>query len=188
MFSRFGLAVIDSIPVAESLPRMAGMEATTADAPVLIDIALRLFGAGLQELAAVAASHPVLSAAAVSAVLWFCHKRGYLRGPDWRQRPARLRALGQPLLEQGRAAPLEHASLSDSLIVVEAPAFPNGEQLAARYLARCGRPLTPGELRDALARDGHQIPAARLKREMSAHRAFVRSPGDLWTVGRPAAG
>ncbi|MFE7076398.1 hypothetical protein ACFU96_40555 [Streptomyces sp. NPDC057620] len=79
----------------------------------------------------------------------------------------------------------EHRALSDSLLVVEPPAYPTREQLAARYLARCGRLLTPGELRDALARRGHIISAAQLKRDMQAHGAFVRAPGDLWTVGRP---
>lgn len=79
----------------------------------------------------------------------------------------------------------EHRTLSDSLLVVKPPAYPTNEQLAARYLARCGRPLTPGELRDALARRGHTISAAQLKRDMQAHAAFVRAPGDLWTIGRP---
>ncbi|MGW4898769.1 hypothetical protein ACWEQL_42105 [Kitasatospora sp. NPDC004240] len=87
----------------------------------------------------------------MSAMLWFCYNRGYLRGPDRRQHLTRLPVVGQPLLEQGRTALLEHASLGDSLIVVEAPAFPNEEQLAARYLARCGEPLAPGELRDSPA-------------------------------------
>ncbi|MFJ9692661.1 hypothetical protein [Kitasatospora sp. NPDC101183] len=103
VFSRFGLAVIDSIPVAEKLLRLAGLEATTADALVLVDLALRLFGAGLREPAAVAARHPVLFTAAVIAVLWFCHSCGYLRGPDWRQRLARLGEAERPLLEPGRA-------------------------------------------------------------------------------------
>ncbi|MEU2930646.1 hypothetical protein ABZ636_37325 [Streptomyces sp. NPDC007251] len=69
--------------------------------------------------------------------------------------------------------------------MVEPPAYPTREQLVARSLARCGRPLTPGELRDALALRGHTISAAQLKRDLLAHRAFVRVPGDLWTVGRP---
>ncbi|MET8537989.1 hypothetical protein ABZV67_41295 [Streptomyces sp. NPDC005065] len=72
--------------------------------------------------------------------------------------------------------------------MVEPPAYPTSEQPAARHLARCGRPLTPGELRDALARRGHTVCAARLKRDMLAHRAFARAPGDLFTIGRPAQG
>jgi hypothetical protein len=72
--------------------------------------------------------------------------------------------------------------------VVQPPAYPTIEQRAARYLARCGWPLTPGELRDALARHGHTVTAAQLKRHMLAHRAFVRAPGDVWTVGRPVQG
>lgn len=82
----------------------------------------------------------------------------------------------------------EHQTLSDSLLVVEPPPYPTTEQLATRYLARCGRPLTPGELRDALVRRGHTVSAAQLKRDMLAHRAFVRASGDLWTVGHPVHG
>lgn len=93
--------------------------------------------------------------------------------------------MAKPLLELAEAGMTEHQALSDSLLVVEPPAYPTREQLAARYLARCGRPLTPGELRDALARRGHTISAAQLKRDMQNHGAFVRAPGDLWTIGRP---
>jgi hypothetical protein len=93
-----------------------------------------------------------------------------------------------PLVEQGNAARAEHRAISDLLLVVQPPAYPTIEQLAARYLARCGRALTPGELRDALARQGHTVSAAQLKRDMLAHRGFVRAPGDLWTVGRPVLG
>ncbi|MEU2718015.1 hypothetical protein [Streptomyces sp. NPDC007205] len=42
-----------------------------------------------------------------------------------------------------------------------------------------------GELRDALARHCRKVSAAQPKRDMLAHRAFVRAPGDLCTVGRP---
>ncbi|MEU4933085.1 hypothetical protein AB0G54_42465 [Streptomyces yokosukanensis] len=110
-----------------------------------------------------------------------CH----LTRDNWRQRLARLGEATAPLLELTATAVTEYQALSDSLLVVEPPAYPTREQLAARYLARCGRPLTPGELRDALARRGHIVSAAQLKRDMLAHRAFVRAPGDLWTIGRP---
>ncbi|MFD3843013.1 hypothetical protein ACFWWC_43375 [Streptomyces sp. NPDC058642] len=93
--------------------------------------------------------------------------------------------MAKPLLELAEAGMTEHRALSDSLLVVDPPAYPTREQLAARYLARCGRPLTPGELRDVLARRGHIVSAAQLRRDMQAHGAFVRAPGDLWTVGRP---
>jgi hypothetical protein len=104
---------------------------------------------------------------------------------NWRQRLSRVGEATVPLLELANAGMTEHKALSDSLLVVEPPAYPTREQLAARYLARCGRPLTPGDLRDALARRGHTISAAQLKRDMEKHAAFVRAPGDLWTVGRP---
>ncbi|WP_406434790.1 hypothetical protein [Streptomyces sp. NBC_01589] len=43
-------------------------------------------------------------------------------------------------------------------------------------------------LGDALAHRGHTVSAARRKWDMLAHRAFVRAPGDLLTIGRPAQG
>lgn len=90
-----------------------------------------------------------------------------------------------PMLETAAAGMAEHQMLSDALLVVEPPPHPTTEQHAARSLALCGRPLPPGELPDALARHGHTVSAAQLKRDMLAHCAFVRTPGDLWTVGRP---
>jgi hypothetical protein len=186
VFSTFGLAVIEWIPVAQDLLRMAGMEANAADALVAIDFGLHLFGLGIQSLATAAARHPVLSAMVVGAVLWFCRSRGYLRGEDWRRRAARAWEVAEPYIERTGAAIEEHTRLRDSLLVVEPPPYPTIEQWAARYLARCGRGLTPGDLRDALAGRGYQVSAAALKRAMLAHGAFVRSPGDVWTVGRPA--
>ena len=188
VFSRFGLAVIDWIPVAQGLLRMAGLEATAADGLVLIDLALRLFGLGIKALADVAARHPLLSTAVLGSVLLICWQRGYLRGADWRRRAERLWEIAEPMIEKGSAAMLEHKQIRDSLIVVEAPAYATDEQLAARYLARCGRALTPTELRDALAGRGHRVSAAALKRAMTGHQAFVRFSGDVWTVGRPLRG
>lgn len=186
VFARFGFAVIDWIPVTQDLLRMAGMEATAADALVAIDIGLNILGAGVSALASLASRHPVLSTVVVTGVLWFCHKRGYLRGADWRDRATRMLEAAEPYVERTGAAIEEHARLRDSLLVVDPPPYPTTEQLAARYLARCGQALTPGELRDALAGRGHQVSAAALKRAMLAHGAFVRAPGDVWTVGRPA--
>ncbi|MGC5346944.1 hypothetical protein [Streptomyces sp. DT171] len=188
VFERFGFAVIEWIPVAQSVLRLAGLEATAANALVLIELALRLLGAGAHRLAGLAARNPLAVSAAVGGLLWWCYHRGYLTRDNWRRTLSRMGDAAMPLLELAEAGMTEHQTLNDSLLVVEPPAYPTSEQLAARYLARCGRPLTPGELRDALARRGHTISAAQLKREMLTHRAFIRAPGDLWTVGRPVQG
>ncbi|WP_326816206.1 hypothetical protein OIE61_44245 [Streptomyces sp. NBC_01762] len=188
VFSRFGFAVIEWIPVAQSLLRLAGPEATAANALVFIDLALRLFGAGAHRQVVLAARNPLPTTAAVAGLLWWCYRRGYLARDNWRRRLSRVGEATVPLLELGSAAMTEHQTLSDSLLVVEPPAYPTSEQLAARHLARCGRPLTPSELCDALARRGHTVSTERLKRDMLAHRAFVRAPGDLFTIGRPAQG
>ncbi|TQK49838.1 hypothetical protein FBY35_0112 [Streptomyces sp. SLBN-118] len=188
VFSRFGFAVVDWIPVAQNLLRLAGLEATAANALVLIDLALRLFGAGAQRLVGLAVRNPLPAAATAAGLLLWGYRRGYLSRSDWRQRISRLGELAIPLIEQGNAAMLEHRAISDTLMVVQPPAYPTTEQLAARYLARCSRPLTPGELRDALGRQGHVVSAAQLRRHMRVHRAFVRAPGDLWTLGHPVQG
>ncbi|MGW3974314.1 hypothetical protein ACWEFD_34105 [Streptomyces ardesiacus] len=91
-------------------------------------------------------------------------------------------------MELYSAAKAEHQTLSDSLSVGEPPIYPATEQLAARYLGGCGRPLMPGELREALARRGHTVSAVQLKRTMGARHAFVGAPGDVWTVGRQYRG
>ena len=126
---------------------------------------------------------PLFSAAAVAASLGWCYRNGCATWGNWR----RLAWAGEatvPLLELAGAAMTEYRALSDSLVVVP-PACPTGEQVAARHLARCGRPLSPGDLRDALAQRGRIICAAQLKRDMPADGAFVGAPGDLWTIGRP---
>lgn len=188
VFSRFGFAVIDWIPVAQDLLRLAGLEASAANALVLIDLVVRMLGSGVQRLAGLAVRNPLPAAAFAAGLLLWGYRHGHLSRGEWRQRLSRVGEVTRPLLEQGNAARAEHRAISDSLLVVQPPPYPTIEQLAARYLARCGRPLTPGELRDALARHGHTVPAAQLKRNMLAHRAFVRAPGDVWTVGRPVQG
>ncbi|MEH0524797.1 PIN domain-containing protein [Streptomyces stelliscabiei] len=185
VFSRFGFAVIEWIPVVQSVMRMAGLEATAANALVVLDWALRLFGGGVHRLAVLARRNPLAATVVVGGLLWWCYTSGWLARDNWRRRLSRLGDVAKPLLELSEAGMTEHQTLSDSLVVVEPPAYPTTEQVAARYLARCGQPLTPGELRDALARRGHMVSAARLRRNMTAHAAFVRASGDLWTVGRP---
>ncbi|WP_329453802.1 hypothetical protein [Streptomyces sp. NBC_01497] len=185
VFARFGFAVIEWIPVAQSVLRLAGLEATAANGLVLIELVLRLFGEGTHRLVALVARNPLAATAAVGGLLWWCYHRGYLTRDNWRRGLSRMGDAAMPLLELAEAGMMEHQTLSDSLLVVEPPVYPTSEQLAARYLARCGRPLMPGELRDALARRGHTVSAAQLKRDMLAHGAFIRAPGDLWTVGRP---
>lgn len=78
VFSHFGFAVIEWIPVAQRLLRLAGLEASAANALVFIDMALRLFGAGAHRLVVLAARNPLPTAAAAGGLLWWCYHRGYL--------------------------------------------------------------------------------------------------------------
>jgi hypothetical protein len=177
VFSRFGFAVIEWIPVVQSVMRMAGLEATAANALVVLGWALRLSGAGVHHLVVLERRDPLAATVTVGGLLLWCYRNGYLARDNWRRRLSRVGEATVPLLELANAWMTEHQTLRDSLLVVEPPAYPTTEQLAARYLARCGRSLTPGKLRDALARRGHTISAAQLKRDMLAHAAFVRAPG-----------
>ncbi|TGZ12333.1 hypothetical protein DV517_74280 [Streptomyces sp. S816] len=186
VFSRFGVAVIDWIPLVQNVLRIAGLEATAANALLVMDWALRLLGAGAHRLAILARSNPLAAMTTVGTLLWWCYRKGYLTRDNWRRRLSQAGKATTPLLELANAGMTEHRTLSDSLLVVQPPPYPTTEQLAARHLARCGQPLTPGELRDALARRGHTVSAAQLKRDMTAHAAFVRTPGDRWVIGRPA--
>ncbi|MFD4035520.1 hypothetical protein ACFWVP_34635 [Streptomyces sp. NPDC058637] len=186
VFSRFGVAVIDWIPVVQNVMRIAGLEATAANALTVMDWALRLLGTGAHSMVALARSNPLAAAASVSALLWWCYRKGYLTRDNWRRRISQAGKAATPLLELANAGMTEHRTLSNALLVIQPPPYPTTEQLAARHLARCGRPLTPDELRDALTWRGHTVSAAQLKRDMAAHAAFVRAPGDLWVIGRPA--
>jgi hypothetical protein len=185
VFSRTGVAVIEWIPVVQNLLRLANLEATAANALVFIELAVQLFGAGAHRMVVLAGRNPLLATAIVSGLLAWNYRNGCLTRDNWRRSLSRVGEATAPLMEMARAAMTEHRTLRNSLLVVEPPPYSTREQLAARYLARCGRPLTPSELRDALARHGHAISAAQLKRDMRGHAAFIRAPGDLWTVGRP---
>jgi PIN domain len=188
VFTRFGFAgaAAEWIPLAKDLLRMVGIEASLTDAAYLTEFALRLLAVTTRELARQALRHPWLASAALAAALWFCHRRGYLRGERWRENAAHIWQLAQPMMEKAAAALVDQTRIRDALIIVDAPPYPIPEQIAARHLARCGQSLTPSELRDALKLRGVHIPAARLEREMRAHCGFSREPGNHYTLGRPA--
>lgn len=112
------------IPVAQSLLRLANLEATAADALVLIELALRLCGAGAHRLVVLARRNPLLATAAVTGLLWWCYRNGYLTRDNWRQRLTRLGKATALLLELTAAAVTEHQTLSDSLLVVEPRPIP----------------------------------------------------------------
>ncbi|MDH6128804.1 PIN domain-containing protein [Kitasatospora sp. GP82] len=186
VFERFGLAVMDSLTVAQTLLRTAGLEANGANAVLLAGYVLEASAAGIGKLVDVAARRPELTAAAVAGALWYLWRTGRLTA-GWRPLLSGLWDITESVLQVVADAKQEHADLSGTLTVVEATAFPSVEQSAARCLARHSRPLTAVELRDALAdRDNVSVSAARLRREMRAHRAFMRLPRDQWTIGRPA--
>ncbi|MCE0445400.1 PIN domain-containing protein [Streptomyces tricolor] len=85
VFSRFGLALIDWIPVVQGLLRLAGLEATAANALLFSDLACQLLGAGAHRLFALAARNPLPTTAALGGLLWCSYRRGYLDRDTWRR-------------------------------------------------------------------------------------------------------
>lgn len=102
VFSRFGVAITEWIRLAQRLLRLAGLEATAANALVFIDLALRLFGAGAHRMVALAARNPLPAVAAASGLLWWCYHRGYLTRDSWRVRLAGVGGDGGPDAGNGR--------------------------------------------------------------------------------------
>jgi hypothetical protein len=102
----------DWIPVAESVLRLAGLEATAANALVLIDTAFQLFGAGVHRLVVLAANNPPAATAAVGGLLWWWHRHGYLTRDNWRRRLSQAGGMTKPPLELAEAGTTEHQALS----------------------------------------------------------------------------
>jgi hypothetical protein len=190
VFWRFGLtAAAESIEVARKLLQAAGIEADWADGLAAVTVVGRLAGLGVEQLWRVAQRFPIPAALIAGGLGFWAYRRGYLSKPTLTSAARRIGTASKPVLERLGESLEAQAAARESLIVVEDPPW-REESLAercARYLARSPRPLTPIELRDALNRSfGHDdVSGAQLKREMLAHPAFVRLPGDVYAVGLP---
>ncbi|MFD0191894.1 PIN domain-containing protein, partial [Streptomyces bacillaris] len=90
VFSRFGFAVIEWVPVVRSVMRMAGLEATAANALVVIDWALQLSGAGIHRLLLLMRRNPLAATVAVGGLMLWCYQNvalcasvGSVYSPVW---------------------------------------------------------------------------------------------------------
>ena len=188
VFSRFGLtAAAESIEVARALLTAAGIEADWADGLAVVTVVGRLLGLGIQQLWQLARRFPLPAALIASGIGVWAYQSGRVTKPAIASAARQLGTASRPLAERLADSLAEQASARDSLIVVEDPLW-REESLAercARHLARSPHPLTPIELRDALNRSFsvEKVSGAQLKREMLAHPAFVRFPGDVYTIG-----
>lgn len=188
VFERLGIsgtAAAMFVQTARDVIRNAGYEASFTEAAALVDIGVRTIGLATSQAVRGLRSHPVVGAAIIGAVLWAAYRYEILR----RDRVADgLRSLGTmvgPIMEATSAAIEERQVLRQGLRAVEPYGPATVEQVAARLLARCGKPLTPGEIRDQLRRGGTAVPAAVVKRAVQGHPAFLRLPGDLYSLGAP---
>jgi hypothetical protein len=187
VFTRLGLAnttALNLIETCRAFLQAAGFEATFADAALLAEVALRLVWVGGEALMRLAARYPVPALVIVAGVGWLAHKRGMLTAERARGLARRLGTAIEPWIDRFATAIEGHQRLGDSLFVIEPDDEPTLEQQVGRYLARSSGALIPAELRDALRLYGHKVSAAQIRRMMQEHSAFVRSPGDRYTIGR----
>ncbi|WP_331727158.1 hypothetical protein OG871_39520 (plasmid) [Kitasatospora sp. NBC_00374] len=188
VFTRFGLAVpVDHwVGAAHGLLRAAGFEANLHTSALVAEVAARIAWEAAAWAGRAAARHPIVASAVVALAVMVCRHQGFLDPSRWRAGAVSLKEVAAPLLERFAAASEDHALTRGRLVVVEPSGPATTEQLAARHLARARSALTPAQLREALAADGVQIPATRLKSAMGAHPAFLRLAGDRYFLGRPA--
>ena len=191
VFTRLGMSsstAAEWIGIASNLLRAAGFEANLADAALVVELVGRLLFAATGAAMRFATSYPLPALALLIAGVYLAKRYGYL---DSARAKAGIRRVGEavrPALDMIGDATVAWSGARNALFVVEPYGPPTIEHLAARYLARCGRPLTPGDLRDRLKITGHEVTAAGLKRAMTAHPAFHRQPGNLYRIGRLADG
>jgi len=188
VFERLGIssaAAVAYIETARKLMHMAGIEASLADTVALVDLAIRAIGfLGAQAIQGLR-QHPYIGLAIGGAVLCLVYRFGYLRRDRLREGLRQLGKWSSAILEATALATNERHLGRQAMTAVEPYGTPTIDQSAARHLARCGRPLTPRELRDQLRLAGQEIPATTLKRVMRSHPAFVRTRGDFYGIGRP---
>jgi hypothetical protein len=188
VFTRLGMSNTTAtawLEAAYNFLHAAGFEATFTDAAILVELAGRAIiaiGGGLIRLAS---SHPVPFFMILSGALYLAIRAGWLDAARLRSGIREVWQHAAPLLQALAEASQEHLTARSGLHVIEPYAHPTVDESAARYLARCGRPLDPSDLRDALGDTGFRTSAAQLRRAMNAHPAFVRLPGDIYTIGTP---
>jgi hypothetical protein len=193
VFTRLGLSnttALTCVAIARRFLRAAGVEATIGDAAFFAEMAVRLLGAGIVAVVRAAGRRPVTAVLLLAALAYLAGRYGYFNLDRWRDGGRRLSAAVQSHVDRfsDHIGDLLGTAAADrqALFVIEPYGPAMVEQTAARFLARCGRPLTPGELRDALPLAAPRLPAAKLRRAMMGHPAFRRLPGDRYTIGRIA--
>jgi hypothetical protein len=113
-----------------------------------------------------ATRYPLPTLALLIGGLYLANRYGYL---DEARVKAGIRRVGEavrPALDMIGDATVAWSGARNALFVVEPEGPPTIEQLAARYLARCGRPFTPSDLHDRL----NMTPDIRCRRLLSGAR------------------
>ncbi|WP_182903556.1 hypothetical protein [Microbispora sp. H10830] len=189
VFTRLGYSNTDAttwVNTAYMMLQAAGFEANLADAAMLAEGAARLLVIGGAAITRLARRNPAPVLVLLAGGLYLIERAGYLDFGRLRDGARRLIDAARPWVEEFADAMSEHQHARMALQAVEPYGSPTLEQSAARYLARCGRPLTAEELRDILTSKGHPVSATRLKRAMEAHPGFLKDPDDRYTIGQPA--
>lgn len=187
VFARFGLAstLADTwVPTAYSMLRAAGFEATLSDAALVAEYAGRLLFAAGGVAVQMGRRYPLPTRALLGGAVFLAWQTGYLSSDRWRSGVRRLGEKAGLWVNKLSGAFERHQRARGALLVVEPYGLPTVEQLAGRYLARCGRQLTLLELGDALNLAGYEVTADELEQAVHAHPAFVVGTDHTYTVGR----
>lgn len=137
--------------------------------------------------ASAARRYPLAAAGLLTGAAYVAWRSGYFS-------PERRRVIGHQLRQAARegldridSAFSAYGQARGALLVVEPYGVPTVEQLAARYLARVGRPLMLPELTAALIGGGYPVTSAELEEATSRHPAFWGSAHSWIGIGRRAS-
>ena len=189
VFTRFGLAntvATTWLPAAHMLLEAAGFEATLTETAHLLEFAVRVGAGVLSGAASVARRYPLPAAGLLIGAAYIAWRSGCFSGERRRAVGFQLRQAASESLDRIDSAFSAYGQARGALLVVEPYGAPTVEQLAARYLARIGRPLMLLELTAALTSEGYPVTSAELEKATSRHPAFWGSASSWTGIGRRA--
>jgi hypothetical protein len=182
VFTRFGMASTVAttwLPAAYTLLRMAGFEASLADAAVMLELGTRLLVTAAGAAVRAARNYPLPALGIVAAAGFAAWRAGYLSRERLTSAGREVVQAAQPWLAKAEAAFGGYQQARAALTVIEPYGLPTVEQLAARRLARSPRALPLPYLVSALADDEYPVAADEVDDAVRRHPAFGITEGDL---------
>jgi hypothetical protein len=189
VFTRFGLAntvATTWLPAAHMLLKAAGFEATLTETAHLLEFSVRIGVALFNGAASVARRYPLPAAGLLAGAAYVAWRSGHLSNERRRVVCRQLRRAGSDGLRMIDSAFSAYGHARGVLLVVEPYGVPTVEQIAARHLARVGRPLMLPELTAALIGEGYPVTSEELEQATSRHPAFWGSSHSWIGIGKRA--